>query len=132
MDEYELIGMDRTEMIKTMKKITIFCLYWFMNLIRHILLSPFYIIKYTVVFIHYVVDLGFCVNLFNIKQTYKSFEYVIFDIEVSVQEDFYWIMFLILILPGFFFVIPAFIIRHIYFSWVFVKEKYNELNFNER
>lgn len=113
-----------------MKKFTIFCLYWIMNLIRYVLLSPFYIIKYTVIFIHYVVDLGFCLNLFNIKQTYKSFEDVIDDIEDAVQGDVYWITFFILILPGFFLVIPAFIIKNIYFGWVFVQEKYKEY-FNE-
>lgn len=106
-----------------MKKIVIFCLYWFMNLIRYVLVFPFYMIKYMVVFIHYVFDLGFCFSLFNIKQTYKSFEDVIYDME----DDFYPI-FLFVILLGFFFAIPAFIIRHIYFIWLFVKEKYNSLN----
>ena len=112
-----------------MKKITIFCLYWLMNLIRYVLVFPFYTIKYAVVFIHYVVDLGFCLNLFNTEQTYKSFENVIDDIDDAIQNDVYWIIFLILILPGFFLAIPAFIIRHIYFIWLFVQEKYNSLNF---
>lgn len=67
-----------------MKKITIFCLYWLMNLIRYVLLSPFYTIKYMIIFIHYVVDLGFCLNLFNIEQTYKSFESVIEDVDFAV------------------------------------------------
>lgn len=110
-----------------MKKITIFCLYWFMNLIRYVLVFPFYIIKYMIVFIHYVFDLGFCFSLFNIEQTYKSFEDVIDD----VDDDDYWIIFLFLILPGFFLVIPAFIIRHIYFIWLFVQEKYNQLNWKD-
>lgn len=108
-----------------MKKITIFYLYWFMNLIRYVLVFPFYTIKYAIVFIHYVVDLGFCLNLFNIEQTYKTFENVI----DAIQNDVCWIIFLILILPGFFLAIPAFIIRHIYFIWLFVQEKYNQLNF---
>ena len=108
-----------------MKKIVIFCLYWIMNLIRCVLLFPFYTIKYISVFIHYVVDLGFCFSLFNIEQTYKSFENIIDDMD----DDCYWVIFLFLILPGFFLVIPAFIIRHIYFIWLFVQEKYNQLNF---
>jgi hypothetical protein len=37
-----------------------------------------------VVFMHYVVDLGFCFSLFNIEQTYKSFENVIDDIDSAV------------------------------------------------
>ena len=107
-----------------MKRITIFCLYWFMNLIRYVLVFPFCVIKYIIAFIHYVFDLGFCFSLFNIEQTYKSFEDVIDDMD----DDDYWFVFLFVVLPGFFFVIPAFIIRHIYFIWLFVKEKYNELN----
>lgn len=67
-----------------MKKFTIFCLYWFMNLIRYVLLFPFYTIKYMVIFIHYVVDLGFCFSLFNIEQTYQSFESVINDIDSAI------------------------------------------------
>ena len=55
-----------------------------MNLIRYVLLFPFYTIKYMVVFIHYVVDLGFCFSLFNIEQTYKSFENVIDDIDSAI------------------------------------------------
>lgn len=111
-----------------MKKITIFCLYWIMNIIRYILLFPLYTIKYIIVFIHYVVDLGFCFSLFNIKQTYKSFEDVINDMDYDMDDDIYWIIFLFTILPGFFVAIPAFIIRHIYFIWLLVKEKYNQLN----
>ena len=112
-----------------MKKITIFCLYWFMNLIRYVLVFPFYTIKYMVVFIHYVFDLGFCFSLFNIEQTYKSFEDVITDIDCDMQNDVYWVFFILLILPGFFLVIPAFVIRHIYFIWLLVQEKYNQLKF---
>lgn len=110
-----------------MKKITVFCLYWFMNLIRYVLVFPFHLIKYLVVFIHYVFDLGFFFSLFNIEQTYKSFEDVIDDMD----HDFYWVIFLFVILIGFFFAIPAFIIRHIYFIWLFVQEKYNQLNCGE-
>ena len=103
-------------------------MYWFMNLIRYVLVSPFYMIKYTVIFIHYVVDLGFCFSLFNRERTYHSFEDVIDDMDYGMQNDIYWIIFLFVILPGFFLVIPAFIIRHIYFIWLLVKEKYNSLN----
>ena len=105
-----------------MKKSLIFCLYWFMNLIRYVLVFPFYTIKYIVVFIHYVFDLGFCFSLFNIEQTYKSFEDVI-D-EMDEMDD----LFFLVILFGFFLAIPAFIIRHIYFIWLLVEEKYNSLN----
>ena len=99
-----------------------------MNLIRYVLVSPFYTIKYIVVFMNYVVDLGFCFSLFNIEQTYKSFEDIIEDVDYDIQHDVYWIIFLFLIFPGFFLAIPAFIIRHIYFIWLFVQEKYNSLN----
>lgn len=108
-----------------MKKITIFCLYWFMNLIRYVLVFPFYVIKYMVVFIHYVFELGFHFSLFNIEQTYKSFKDVIDDMDDN-DYDLAWVVFFFVILPGFFVVVPAFIIRHIYFIWLFVKEKYNE------
>ena len=101
-----------------------------MNLIRYVLVFPFYTIKYITVFIHYVVDLGFCFSLFNREQTYKSFEDIIDDIDYAIENDVYWVIFLFLILPGFFLVIPAFIIRHIYFIWLFVQEKYNQLNWN--
>ena len=94
-----------------------------MNLIRCVLLFPFYTIKYMIVFTHYVVDLGFCFSLFDIELTYKSFEDVIDDIDNG-----YCFPLLFVILPGFFLAIPAFIIRHIYFIWLFVQEKYNELN----
>ena len=93
-----------------------------MNLIRYVLVFPFYTIKYIVVFIHYVFDLGFCFSLFNIEQTYKSFEDVI-D-EMDEMDD----LFFLVILFGFFLAIPAFIIRHIYFIWLLVEEKYNSLN----
>ena len=55
-----------------------------MNLIRYVLLFPFYTIKHMAVFIHYVVDLGFCFSLFNIEQTYKSFENVTDDIDSAI------------------------------------------------
>ena len=111
-----------------MKKITIFCLYWLMNLIRYVLVSPFYMIKYIIVFMHYVFELGFCFSLFNMEETYKPFKDIIDDIDSDI--DMYWMIFLFLILPGFFLVIPAFIIRHIYFIWLLVQEKYNQLNCN--
>lgn len=107
-----------------MKKYCIFLLYWIMNILRYFIITPFLICKYLICMIHYIAENGLCFSLFNPKETYKSLKDIIDDIET---EDIYLIIFLFIIVPGFFFAIPIFILRHTYLIWKYIEKQYLDI-----
>lgn len=108
-----------------MKKYCIFLLYWIMNILRYFIITPFLICKYLIGMIHYIADIGLYVSLFNPKETHKSLKDIMDDIVET--KDIYLIIFLFIIVPGFFFAIPIFILRHAYLIWKYIEKQYLDI-----